>query len=205
MEPIRLAPPGGSEIGGFREVANEDGSKSWVLGVSEPTAVKASIDGKPVEAELHQAGALAGISDIEIGGVQVGAPFIGGGAAVLVTEIIDGVLGAINVQGSFGGVGFDNALVQALIKGGAALAVNSNISKDFIGSDAASFGAGLIVFDAARGLIPIDTTIQAFIRRLFSGIGNGSGGGAGGTSGFEAFPMNNLDAFAGSRLELAGV
>lgn len=200
MDPITLNPPG-SDGGAlaFKEVPNEDGSKSWVLDLS------ASIDGKPAEAELHQAGAFAAISDIQIGGLNLGTPLLGGGAAIIVTEVIDGVLAAVS-QNGIGGISFSEPLPAAVIKGLAALAVNSDVVKDFIGREGAQFGAELIVFDAIRTLLPIDTTIRDLIGRLFSGVGGGGGGGA------TTDALNSgrivegvLDPLVAGRLQLAGL
>ncbi len=200
MDPITLNPPG-SDAGAmaFKEVSNDDGSKSWVLDL------KASIDGKPVEAELQQGGAFAAIADIEVGGLNLGTPLLGGGAAIIVTEVIDGVLGAVSA-GGIGGIAFSEPVPAAIIKGLAALAVNSDPVKDVIGRDGAQFGAELIVFDAIRTLLPIDTTIRDLIGRLFSGVGGG-GGGASTADALNAGRIveGALDPIVAGRLQLAGL
>lgn len=204
MEPITLNPPGSDAAGAsalaFKEVPNDDGSKSWVLDLS------ASVDGKPVKADLHQAGAFSAIGDIEVGGLNIGTPLLGGGAAIIVTEVIDGVLASVGQTG-IGGISFSEPLPAAVIKGLAALAVNSDVVKDFIGREGAEFGAQLIVFDAVRTLLPLDTAIRDLIGRLFSGIG-GNGNGNGATT--DALNSGRivegvLDPLVAGRLQLAGL
>lgn len=86
------------------------------------------------KAELEQAGMLAGISRIEVGGVPIGAAAAGGGVAFLVDYAVDRFLP--QVTGSMANLLAAWALV--------------NWGSRWLGADVARFGAIFLAYEAIR-------------------------------------------------------
>jgi len=89
---------------------------------------------------------LAGFAQFEIAGIPVGKAVLGGGLALLTSEIIDGLLAGRNVP-------------EALAKAIGAWAVK-NWGVRLVGPEAALDAAKFLAFDAARSIIPIDEWVK---------------------------------------------
>ncbi len=114
--------------------------------------------------EIHLAqgaGVLGGIDRIEVLGIPVGRAVIGGTSALLVGEVLDGLFPADPRNK-------DDSNRRSLIKFLAAWAL-AQFGPKLMGKEAATLGAGLLAFEAARDLLPIDDLVGKFTDRV-SGV-----------------------------------
>ena len=121
-----------------------------ILKAKEPDEVL-----KKEEVEQKQ---LGGIMTTEIAGIPVGKALIGGGVALLISELVDGIIGGTIKEK----VGEDWA--EAVIKGGSAWAVKA-WGAGIIGQPAADAAALFLAFDAIRSIIPIDDWISGLFKK----------------------------------------
>jgi hypothetical protein len=107
----------------------------------------------------------------EADGVPIEDALIGGFGAVIVLELLQGVLGS----GLFGGIGLQTG--QLLVKGLASWALANFGPNVGMSKSAATLGAGFIAFDALRQLIPLDDIIKDAMRGVLPtvGVGNNAG------------------------------
>ncbi len=114
------------------------------------------------EVRLAQgAGVLGGLDRIEVMGIPVGRAVIGGTSALLVGELLDGLFPA--EKG-------DTPNRRALVKAVAAWAI-MQFGPKLMGKEAATLGAGLLAFEAARDLLPIDDLVGKFTDRVSGVVG----------------------------------
>lgn len=131
--------------------------------------VEASVDGEPVEAELEIAGVksmFGQIDKIEIMGVPIGRAAVGGFAAVLVSEVVDGIMQA------------QTTTTQGIVKLGLAAIVQW--TKRWFGAPMANTATLLLAYDGVRQLLPIDEwagRVASAITGAFptGGLGRGAG------------------------------
>lgn len=198
MEPQYTAP-----ALSFEPETAEDGTVTWrVKGLPfQGPAAPADDPEKPV-AEMEQAAILAPLSDLRFGDVDLGTPLVGGSVALVMTELVDGVLGGFNI-GQFGLGGVGTTLVTRSIE---ALLLQSKMVRDIIGPEAARFGAGFIVFDAARAIIPLDQVISNALRGVTGAIGGRTNNaGTGDTSTQQQIQPEGLPELVRGRLSLAKI
>jgi len=109
--------------------------------VTKPVAAEAAPKLTPV-AEMG-AGALGGVTGIEVWNIPVGKALVGGFVAVFGTELIDGFMAAQSVQ---------MRGVAKLVGSGIAL----KWGRKLLGSDGATAVGLLMAFDGIRDILPID-------------------------------------------------
>ncbi len=187
----------------FEPETADDGTVTWrVKGL--PFEAPAADEPETTEvAKMEQAAILAPLSDLRFGDVDLGTPLVGGSFALVMTELVDGVLGGFNI-GQFGLGGVGTTLITRSIE---ALLLQSKMVTDIIGKEAAQFGAGFIVFDAARAIIPLDTVISNALRGITGGITRAAGGGNNNKdiSIQEQIPPQGLPELVRGRLSLAKI
>lgn len=105
------------------------------------------------KAELEQAGMLAGITGLEVAGVPLGAAAVGGGAAVLVSGLMDRFLP--QVTGMTGKLLAAWAVVQ--------------FGSRFLGKDAAKYAALFLAWDA------VAEPVERIISQITGGLGLAQG------------------------------
>ena len=110
---------------------------------------------KPAVIEQEQ---LAGLTKIEIAGIPVGQALVGGSVALLVSELVDGIIGGA-VKDKLGAT-----WGPAIVKGGSAWAVKSWLP-GVIGAKAADTAALFLAWEAISSLIPIDTWISGLFKK----------------------------------------
>ena len=101
---------------------------------------------------------LAGLTKIEIAGIPVGQALIGGSVALLVSELVDGIIGGA-IKDKLG-----VTWGPAIIKGGSAWAAKRWLP-GVIGAKAADTAALFLAWEAIRSLIPIDTWISGLFKK----------------------------------------
>jgi len=190
----------------FEPETADDGTITWrVKGLPFEAPAADEPEEKPEVAEMEQAAILAPLSDLRFGDVDLGTPLVGGSFALVMTELVDGVLGGFNI-GQFGLGGVGTTLVTRSIE---ALLLQSRFVTDIIGKEAAQFGAGFIVFDAARAIIPLDRVISNALRGITGGITRAAGGGGNNagttTADMNQRPPEGLPELVRGRLSLAKI
>lgn len=125
--------------------------------VSEILAKKETEEKKEEKSEVEQK-QLAGVMRTEIMGIPIGQALVGGGVALAVAELVDGLIGA-TVREKVGG-----RWAEALLKGGTAWAVKS-WGPGIIGAGAADTAALFLAWEAIRSIIPIDEWISGVFKR----------------------------------------
>lgn len=118
------------------------------------------------EAELEQAGALTGITKMEVWDIPVGKALVGGFSAVVVSELVDGFLAAQSntIRG-----------VVKLVAAGAAVKWGGRL----LGKTGAGALAILLAYDGIRQLLPIDE----WAGRVSGAVVTRTGGGLAGKAG----------------------
>ncbi|MBA7559165.1 hypothetical protein ES708_00779 [subsurface metagenome] len=101
---------------------------------------------------------LGGIMATEIMGIPLGQALIGGGVALIVSELVDGIIGGAVKER----MGVEWA--EALIKGGSAWAVKA-WGPGILGAKAADTAALFLAWEAIRSIIPIDNWIKGFFKK----------------------------------------
>jgi hypothetical protein len=108
---------------------------------------------------------LSGLTKFKIGSgknsIPLGESLLGGGASILTSEIIRGLVPS-NLAGGFAGP------VVQLIAGILAM----NMLKPVIGQGSADIGKAFITFDAVRDIIPVDNFISGITGNLKMNAGN---------------------------------
>ena len=148
------------EDNGHTAVLNLQDDGSYKLEWETPDGKPA--DGSPDVATLEK-GALADVGKIQFAGVHVGDAVLGGSVALLIAEVISGFMPA-----NIGGGKFNSAVLVKIIAALGAV----KFGPRFIGKDASQAAGLILAFDAARQLIPIDTTIQ----RITGAVRGATGG-----------------------------
>ena len=118
--------------------------------IAEAFAKKGAADKKDEGIKQEQ---LKGILDIQIWGMDIGKAFIGGGIALFVSELIDGVV-IPRFEQLIG-----KTWAPALIKGLGAVAVKKWGGR-LVGTQAADVAALFLTWEAVRSIIPIDEWIK---------------------------------------------
>lgn len=106
------------------------------------------------KAPLGQQGFISGLSDFRIAGVPIGLGLVGGTAATLISEVVEGLVPAER--------GDVLAAVVKLAAGGALAGPLSG----FLGRQAAEVAMTFLAFDAARDLIPLDDWVRNLVARF---------------------------------------
>lgn len=101
---------------------------------------------------------LGGLAEVEVMGVPLGQAAIGGGIALLISELVDGIIGR-TVTDRLG-----ETWGPALIKGGSAWAVKQWLP-GVIGAGAADTAALFLAWEAIRSLVPIDEWIKDLFKK----------------------------------------
>ena len=101
---------------------------------------------------------LGGLAEVEIMGIPLGQAAIGGGIALLISELVDGIIGGA-VTDRLG-----ETWGPALIKGGSAWAVKQ-WGAGVIGAKAADTAALFLAWEAIRSLVPIDEWIEDLFKK----------------------------------------
>ncbi|MBA7500040.1 hypothetical protein ES704_02793 [subsurface metagenome] len=110
---------------------------------------------KKEEVEQKQ---LGGLAEVEIMGIPLGQAAIGGGVALLISELVDGIIGGA-VTDRLG-----ETWGPALIKGGSAWAIKQ-WGAGVIGAKAADTAALFLAWEAIRSLVPIDEWIKDLFKK----------------------------------------
>ncbi len=110
---------------------------------------------KKEEVEQKQ---LGGLAEVQIMGIPLGQAAIGGGIALLISELVDGIIGGA-VTDRLG-----ETWGPALIKGGSAWAVKQWLP-GVIGAKAADTAALFLAWEAIRSLVPIDEWIKDLFKK----------------------------------------
>ena len=116
---------------------------------------KANEAGEDEETEQKQ---LGGLAEVEVMGIPLGQAAIGGGIALLISELVDGIIGG-TVTDRLG-----ETWGPALIKGGSAWAVKQWLP-GVIGAKAANTAALFLAWEAIRSLVPIDEWIKDLFKK----------------------------------------
>ncbi len=101
---------------------------------------------------------LGGLAEVQIMGIPLGQAAIGGGIALLISELVDGIIGGA-VTDRLG-----ETWGPALIKGGSAWAVKQWLP-GVIGAKAADTAALFLAWEAIRSLVPIDEWIKDLFKK----------------------------------------
>ncbi|MBA7525961.1 hypothetical protein ES705_18121 [subsurface metagenome] len=108
--------------------------------------------------EVEQEKQLGGLAEVEIMGIPLGQAAIGGGIALLISELVDGIIGG-TVTDKMG-----ETWGPALVKGGSAWAVKQWLP-GVIGAKAANTAALFLAWEAIRSLVPIDEWIKDLFKK----------------------------------------
>jgi len=117
-------------------------------------------------ANLEESGVLAGITNFQIWDIPVGQAVVGGFAAVVASELVDGFLAAQSGQ------------IKAFVKLGAAGA-SVKWGKKLLGKTGAQAVAILLAYDGLRSLLPIDEWASKLTGKVTTLTGKGLAGRAG--------------------------
>tara|TARA_R110000744_G_scaffold94879_1_gene183461 strand:- start:232 stop:717 length:486 start_codon:yes stop_codon:yes gene_type:complete len=127
--------------------------------VSEKPKTKSSNDSFQAEQ------GLGGLNKLKIGSgknsIPLGESLLGGGASILTSELIDGI-----VPSNLGG-GYAGPIIR-LVAGIFVL----NMMKPIIGQGSSDIGKAFITFDSIRDLIPVDNFISGITGNLKMNAGN---------------------------------
>jgi len=176
--------------------AVEDSNKTVTAKLEEIPAVilqafeadpDADPDKKKPEAELEEAGALAGITSMEVWDIPIGKAIIGGFVAVVGSELIDGFLA---------GRGEMVLGITKLVAAGAVVKWGSGL----LSKNGATAVALLLAYDGIRHVLPIDQ----YAHRLASGVSGvvttrGLGGNKGSDTGNGKAAPDYYEALKGGR------
>ena len=121
--------------------------------------------------EVEEQQQLGGLAEVEIMGIPLGQAAIGGGIALLISELVDGIIGG-TVTDRLG-----ETWGPALIKGGSAWAVKQWLP-GVIGAKAADTAALFLAWEAIRSLVPIDEWIKDLFKKKEEEEGEGSSAGS---------------------------
>ena len=144
-------------------------AKYRIDGGPEKTGPVLDKDAKAPVAVLADSGPLASVMNLEVWNVPLGQAIVGGGVAILATELIDGML----VKQS--------KMVKGIIKLGAA-GVAVKWGGKYLGSTGSKAVALLMAFDAVRDMTPLDDWMNRIANKLSGviptgGMGDQRGGG----------------------------
>jgi len=130
--------------------------KTDIAGIFEDYNKKLA-EKKEEKSEVEQK-QLGGLAEVEIMGIPLGQAAIGGGVALLISELVDGIIGGA-VTDRLG-----ETWGPALIKGGSAWAVKQ-WGAGVIGAKAADTAALFLAWEAIRSLVPIDEWIKDLFKK----------------------------------------
>ena len=130
--------------------------KTDIAGIFEDYNKKLT-EKKEEKSEVEQK-QLGGLAEVEIMGIPLGQAAIGGGIALLISELVDGIIGG-TVTDRLG-----ETWGPALIKGGSAWAVKQWLP-GVIGAKAADTAALFLAWEAIRSLVPIDEWIEGLFKK----------------------------------------
>lgn len=108
------------------------------------------------------AGIAERIRDVQIAGIPLGEAALGGGSALLVSELTDGVLVPRIPQAPV-----------ALVKGAEAY-VMSRWGHRVIGAGGARVATLFLTYDAVRSLIPLDDWVKRLVEMITGAVGGGT-------------------------------
>ena len=120
--------------------------------IPKPKAEEKDDKAKGGTADVEEARALSGFTEMEVFGLPVGKALIGGASAVAVGELVDMLMARFMPNGG--------TWVSALGKGAAAWLATSRWVTNIIGKPAGTVAAVLLTYDAIRDIVPFDTWIR---------------------------------------------
>jgi hypothetical protein len=132
----------------------EDKNKPVLAALNELKQPKARL-AEPESAVLAES-AMGRFMDFEVAGIPIGKAVIGGGIAILATELIDGFLLKYNQT---------SKNVAGIVKLASA-GVTMKFGQKYLGKEAAGVLALLLTFDAIRDLTPIDSWMNTVANKV---------------------------------------
>ena len=146
---------------------------------------------KKEEVEHEQ---LKGLLEVKIMGMPLGKAFVGGGAALLVSELVDGLV-APRIEDMLG-----KTWGPALLKGGTAWAVKQ-WGPGLVGREAANIATIFLLWEAVRSIIPIDEWIKKMFAKKEATSSSSESHNPESSSGGNGHHTDAMDTL---RLQLAG-
>ena len=142
---------------------------------------------------------LKGLLEVKIMGMPLGKAFVGGGVALLVSELVDGLV-APRIEDMLG-----KTWGPALLKGGTAWAVKQ-WGPGLVGREAANIATLFLIWEAVRSIIPIDEWMKKLFRKEETASSSSLSPSSSGHSSESSSGGNghHTDAMDTLRLQLAG-